>query len=228
MDSCLTARVTHCPAHLGGCALSPCGSLARPAGGGRTIPAGGSLACGRGASRSSPRGAPVCHDGTARPIPRPQDTTEPKACDSGKKKRHRLKNLLLINTAWRILFLSDTHPGSIHDKRIVDTPPSPLPAGSQWLQDLGCQAFTLDGVTIMHPTQKPRGHELTRAQKARHRKRARRRVRIAQVNSRVKRCRMRKETIRVWKAGVREMVMEIGDAWHHFRVRLTPSWAPMV
>jgi hypothetical protein len=53
-------------------------------------------------------------------------------------------------------------------------------------------------------------------------------VRIEHVNSRVKRCRMLKEAIRVWKAGIRDMVMEIGCALHNFRVRLTPSWAPMV
>ena len=139
-----------------------------------------------------------------------------------------LKNLLLINRALRILFLSETHPGRIHDKRLADTTPYPLPAGSQLLQDLGFQAFTLDGVDILHPTKKPRGRELTRAQKARNRKLARRRVRIEHVNSRVKRCRMLKETIRVWKAGIRDMVMAIGCALHNFRVRLTPSWSPMV
>jgi hypothetical protein len=69
---------------------------------------------------------------------------------------------------------------------------------------------------------------LTRAQKAANRKLARRRVRIEQVNSRVKRCRMLKETIRLWKTGIRDMVTEIGCALHNFRVRLTPSWTPMV
>lgn len=138
-----------------------------------------------------------------------------------------LKNLLLINTAVQILFLSETHPGSVHDKRIADTTPYPLPLGSQLLQDLGFQAFTLDGVDIIQPTKKPRGKALTRAQKARNRKVSRRRVRIEHVNSSVKRCRMLKETIRLWKAGLRDMVMEIGCALHNLRVRLTPSWAPM-
>jgi hypothetical protein len=55
-----------------------------------------------------------------------------------------LKNLLLINAALRILFLSETHPGSVHDKRIADTTPYPLPTGSHLLQDTGFQAFTLD------------------------------------------------------------------------------------
>jgi len=139
-----------------------------------------------------------------------------------------LKNLLLSNGALRLLFLSETHPGRVHDKRIADTTPYPLPAGSQLLQDVGLQALTLDGVDILQPTKKPRGQELTRAQRASHRQISRRRVRIEHVNSRVKRCRMLKETIRVWNAGIRDMVMEIGCALHNFRVRLTPSWAPLV
>jgi hypothetical protein len=161
-------------------------------------------------------------------MPRPHDATEPKACDRGKSKRHTLKNLLLINRAVRILFLSETHPGHVHDKHIADTTPYPLPAGSHLLQDLGFHALTLDGVDIIQPTKKPRGQELTRAQNAGNRKLARRRVRIEQVTSRVKRCHMLKETIRLWNTGIRDMVMEIGCALHNFRVRLTPSWTPMV
>jgi hypothetical protein len=170
----------------------------------------------------------LCHDGTERPIPRPQDATAQKPCDRGKKKRHTLKNLLLVNAILRILFLSETHPGSVHDKRMADSTPYPLPVGSQLWQDLRFHACTLDGVDILQPTKKPRGREVTRAQKAGNRTLARRRVRIEHVNSRVKRCRMRKETMRMWKAGVRDMVMDIGGALHNFRVRLTPSWTPMV
>ena len=77
-----------------------------------------------------------------------------------------LKNILLINATLRILFLSETHPGSMHDKRIADSTPYPLPAGSQLLQDSGFQALTLDGVEIIQPTKKPRGKGLTRAGKA--------------------------------------------------------------
>ena len=139
-----------------------------------------------------------------------------------------LKNLLLINAALRILFLSETQPGSVHDKRMADMTPYPLPAGSQLLQDLGFQAFTLEGVDILQPMKKPRGRELTPQQKADNREMARRRVRIEHVNSSVKRCRMLKETIRMWKDGLRDMVMEIGCALHNLRVRLTPSWTPMV
>jgi hypothetical protein len=56
---------------------------------------------------------------------------------------------------------------------------------------------------------------------------ARRRVRIEPVHSRVKRCRIVKDTLRLVKAGVRDLVMDICCALHNFRVRLTP-WQPMI
>jgi hypothetical protein len=138
-----------------------------------------------------------------------------------------VNNVLLINAALAILFLSETYGGSTHDKRIADVTPDPLPAGSRLLQDLGFLACTLNQVEIIMPTRKPRGRALTRGQKAANRRIARRRVRIEHVNSRVKRCRIVHDTCRLWKAGIRELVMEVCCALHNFRVRLTP-WQPMV
>ena len=138
-----------------------------------------------------------------------------------------MKNVLLIDTALTILFLSETSPGSTHDKRMAEATPYPLPAGSRLLQDLGFLAFTLDHVEIIMPTRKPRGRALTRAQKAANRRIARRRVRIEHVNSSVKRCRIVHDTSRLRKAGIRDLIMEVCCALHNFRVRLTP-WQPMV
>ena len=95
------------------------------------------------------------------------------------------------------------------------------------MQDLGFLAFTLDGVEIIMPTKKPRGGSLTVAQKAENQQIARRRVRIEHVNSSVKRCRIVKDTIRLFCEDARDMVAEISCALHNFRVRLTP-WKPMV
>jgi hypothetical protein len=123
--------------------------------------------------------------------------------------------------------LSDTSGGRVHDLRIAEATPSPLPAGSQLLQDLGFLACTLPQVEILRPTKKPRGQELPleeqRANQALHQ----RRLRIEHVNSSVKRCRIVKDRIRLWKQGVRDLVMERCCALHNFRVRLTP-WQPMV
>jgi hypothetical protein len=77
------------------------------------------------------------------------------------------------------------------------------------------------------PTKKPRGQELTREQQRAHRTLNQRRLRIEPVNSRVKRCRIVKDRIRLWKQGVRDLVMERCCALHNFRVRLNP-WLPMI
>jgi hypothetical protein len=138
-----------------------------------------------------------------------------------------VKNVLLINAALTILFLSETSAGSTHDQRIAEATPYPLPAGSRLLQDLGFLAFTLDHVEIIMPTKKSRGRPLTRAQKAANRRIARRRVRIEPVNSSIKRCRIVHDANRLRKAGVRDLVMDICCALHNFRVRLLP-WQPMV
>jgi DDE superfamily endonuclease len=138
-----------------------------------------------------------------------------------------VKHVLLINAALTMLLLSETYAGSTHDKRMADATPYPLSAGSRLLQDLGFLAFTLDPVESIMPTRKPRGRNLTHAQKAANRRIARRRGRIEHVNSRVKRCRMVHDTSRLRKAGVRDRVMEVCCGLHNFRVRLTP-WQPMV
>ena len=138
-----------------------------------------------------------------------------------------MKNLLLVNAALLILFLSDTYEGSAHDKRIADTTPYPLPQGSRLLQDLGFLAFSIEGVEIIMPTKKPRGGSLTDEQKATNQQIARRRVSIEHVNSSVKICRIVKDNIRLFKEGVRDMVDEICCALHNFRVRITP-WQSMV
>ena len=95
------------------------------------------------------------------------------------------------------------------------------------LQDLGFLAFTLPQVEILMPTKKPRGQELPLEEKRANQALHHRRLRIEHVNRSVKRCRMVKDRIRLWKEGVRDLVMDICCALHNFRVRLTP-WQPMV
>ena len=95
------------------------------------------------------------------------------------------------------------------------------------MQDLGFLAFTLPEVVILMPTKKPHGEELTRAQLVANQALHQRRLRIEHVNSSVKRCRIVKDRIRLWKEGVRDLVMELCCALHNFRVRLNP-WLPMI
>src|SRR5215831_13532024 len=130
---------------------------------------------------------PFAHDGTERRIVRPQDPAEQTECYSGKNKDHTVKNVLLVHALLRILFLSDTYGGRIHNLRIAEATPYPLPAGSGLLQDLGFLSFMLPEVEILMPTKKPRGHELTWEQHLANQALHQRRLRIEHVNSSVKR-----------------------------------------
>jgi hypothetical protein len=132
-----------------------------------------------------------------------------------------------VNALLTSLFLSETFGGRVHDKRIAEATPYPLPAGSRLLQDLGFLAFTLPQVEILMPTKKPRGQELSLEQHVANQALNRRRRRIEHVHSSVKRCRIVKDRIRLWKEGIRDLVMELCCALHNFRARLTP-WQPMV
>jgi hypothetical protein len=93
--------------------------------------------------------------------------------------------------------------------------------------DLGFLAFALPQMEILMPTKKPRGEELTLEQQRANQALYQRRLRIEPVNRSVKRCRIVKDRIRLWKAGIRDLVMAICCAPHPFRVRLTP-WRAMV
>jgi hypothetical protein len=138
-----------------------------------------------------------------------------------------VKNVLLVNALLLILFLSDTYGGRMHDLRIAEATPYPLPAGSGLLQDLGFLSFTLPQVEILMPMKKLPGQELTLEQHLANQVLNQRRLRIEHVNSSVKRCRIVKDRLRLWKEGVRDLVMELCCALHNFRVRLNP-WLPMM
>ena len=95
------------------------------------------------------------------------------------------------------------------------------------MQALGFLACTLPQVEILMSTKKPCGEDLTLAQQRANQVLHQRRLRIEHVNSSLKRCRIVKDRLRLWKEGIRDLVMELCCALHNFRVRLTP-WQPMI
>jgi adenine-specific DNA methylase len=81
------------------------------------------------------------HDSTERPIQRPKDPQTQKACYSGKKKQRTIKNNLIINADSKVVLLTPSYEGSIHDKRIADTIGYCVPSGTVLYQDSGFQGF---------------------------------------------------------------------------------------
>lgn len=132
-----------------------------------------------------------------------------------------MKNVLLVQ-AFLVLFLSDTYEGSRHDKMIADATPYPLPAESELLDDLGFLGYDLDKVEHTRPIRKPKGGQLTDEQRAHNRRVSQRRVVVEHIISSIKRCRIVKDTIRLWKEDVRDLVMEVCCGLHNFRLRLHP------
>ncbi len=162
------------------------------------------------------------HDGTERPIERPSDSETEKDHYSGKKKRHTVKNLLLIDMFCRIIYLSATFAGTVHDKKIADQANYNLPEGSVLNQDKGFQGFNLEGVIIQQPKKKPRGGELTPEEKKENSRLSSIRIRVEHVICGVKRYRIIKEKMRVWRADFRDKVMETCCGLHNFRLHFRP------
>ena len=100
-------------------------------------------------------------DGTERPIQRPKDPEIRDIFYSGKKKRHCIKNNVLVNRQAKITLLTPTCEGKKHDKKIADETSLVLPEGSILAQDTGFQGYALANVTMIQPKKKPRGKELT-------------------------------------------------------------------
>jgi hypothetical protein len=120
-------------------------------------------------------------DATERPTRRPERGQ--RAYYSGKKKRHTIK--VQVVTArrtkppgpgvkpqrLRIAAVSESHPGSVHDKRVYDRARVVAPLD---VRRTGDTAYI--GTPLETPSRKPRGGELTARQKAANRVVSRRRI----------------------------------------------------
>lgn len=168
------------------------------------------------------------HDGTERPILRPSDPDEQRLYYSGKAHAHTVKNNLLIDLSCRVLFLTATVEGKMHDKKLADQAAYTLPKGSRLSQDNGFQGFTRAGVAILQPKKKPRGKALSDLDKSVNQWHASLRIRIEHAIGGVQRMRIVKDKLRNWKKGLRDSIMEICCGLHNFRLKFRPwNYAPI-
>ena len=77
-------------------------------------------------------------DATERPIERPKKGE--KVYYSGKKKHHTLKTEIRVNLLGRIVHVSKSHPGSVHDFKVFKQE-SPPPEHAQLFVDSGYQGI---------------------------------------------------------------------------------------
>ena len=94
--------------------------------------------------------------------------------------------IMVIDAACKVVLLTPTCEGRIHDKRIADATGYCLPNGSTLFQDSGFQGFSLQGINIIQPKKKPKGRDLTLEEKERNRLISSIRVRVEHVMSGIK------------------------------------------
>ena len=157
-------------------------------------------------------------DGTERPINRPQDATAQQDSYSGKKKRNTVKNDVISERKGKVVFLSDTYGGRVHDKAICDGEEYELPEGSTLWQDSGFQGFAPPGVTIRQPKKKPRHQPLSEPDKQHNQEVSSERVEIEHQIGGIKRCNIVAHQFRNRTDYYVDDVMETACGLHNFRL----------
>jgi hypothetical protein len=132
-----------------------------------------------------------------------------------------VKNNLIVDVEERLVrYLSRTYAGSVHDKRICDEEAYTFPPGCVLFKDTGFQGYEPDHIETYQPKKKPRGQELSPADKAENTMISRIRIVVEHVLAGVKRCHIVHDVFRNTTAHFDDLVMEIACGLHNFRAML--------
>jgi hypothetical protein len=165
-------------------------------------------------------------DATEQATQRPQDQDRQKAHYSGKKKRHTLKTQVVVGPDGELMDVSQTVPGSQHDKKLYDESGvgDELEAGEAMMGDSGYQ-----GIQHTHPAalpfKKPKGGELTPEQKEHNRRLSRIRVVAENTLAQIKTFRVMAEVYRHVRDGYNDR-FRIVAALVNRRIRRRPLRRP--
>jgi len=111
-------------------------------------------------------------DATEQQIQRPRKGQ--KRYYSGKKKKHTIKNQVIVDKRGKIRTVTKSNPGKKHDKKLFDETKPILPKDSDLTGDLGY--YGAKGITL--PNKKPKGKELTKEEKQFNKELSRRRITV--------------------------------------------------
>jgi hypothetical protein len=163
----------------------------------------------------------LLHDGTEREVPRPVDYDEQKEYYSGKKKRHTVKNAVVVTACCIVLFVSPTVYGKMHDKKLADIYYN-FPFPCILYQDTGYQGYIPDGVEILQPIKKPKGRELTEEELLYNRSISSVRVRVEHVIGSIKIMRIVKDECRLRADKFVNKIFRTCAALHNIRIKINP------
>lgn len=162
-------------------------------------------------------------DGTERRVQRPKSGKTQKKRYSGKKKMHTRKNTVVCDEEGKIIFLSPTKGGKLHDlpqlkkSGFLDYIPKGVVL---WLDKgyLGIQKYFKNNNKLMIPHKKPKGKELTPAQKAENRIISGIRIRIEHAIGGIKRFAIMSNTYRN-KKGQDDAAIQLCAALWNFHLQ---------
>lgn len=134
-------------------------------------------------------------DATEQPIQRPKNRKAGKRYYSGKKKRHTQKTEITMTTDGKIINISKTTPGSVHDIKIRRSG-TPLPTSAHKYGDLGYQGWHKESRNVHLPHKKPKNGKLTVQEKQENKEHSRIRIAIEHQFARLKKFRILGEVYR--------------------------------
>jgi hypothetical protein len=157
-------------------------------------------------------------DGTERAVQRPKDASRQRQYYSGRKKRHAVKNVLVVEKSSKmVMMLSETAPGSEHDKKIADRAGFVFGEGSHLWADSGFEGYKPEGVMVHCPKKKPPGGVLSAEEVRRNKQISSERVKVEHAICGVKVFRIVKDTYRNRNKGYADAVMLVACGLHNLR-----------
>ena len=158
-------------------------------------------------------------DGAERPIRRPKDKDKQRQRYSGKKKRHTVKNNVITEKrTGKVKVLSPTVEGKKHDKKLADEQDIPFPPDSKLWKDTGYQGYEPKNTQTFQPTKKPRGGELTPAEKEHNVTISSERIGVEHSIGGVKVYHIVQDIFRNMRQGFDDLVMETACGLHNLRL----------
>ena len=126
---------------------------------------------------------------------------------------------MLVNVhSQKVVYLSPTQPGKKHDKKQADEAGIVYPQGATLGKDTGFQGYEPPDVITWQPKKKPKGQQLSVADKHWNALLSSARIVVEHTLSGVKRCHIVKDTFRNTKAGFTDLVLQVACALHNLRV----------
>ena len=159
-------------------------------------------------------------DGVERAKRRPKNPVSQKSEYSGKKKRHTKKNVIIADpTTRKILFLSRTRDGTVHDKRIIDE--EGLTCNDPRIKacvDSGFLGLKIGNMKTLMPKKNTKLHKLTASDKEQNRAISSARVVVEHAVAGIKINRSVQDVYRNMTVGFDDLLMSVASSLHNLRV----------